>query len=126
MTKAKSAAHDLEPPALPSLLKPKVAKPKPKPVEVKAVVHSKAPETSDHMWQPPKFQKKVVKEAAKFWEKDEARADALIVDPDANVANGGRAKLSAKPVPKLARLAAKASGPAAAILEMVSGSRSLE
>ena len=77
------------------------------------------------MWQPAPFQKKVVKEAAKFWQTDKARADALIVDPDADVANGG-VNVKAKPVPKLARLAAKASGPAAAILEMVSGARSLE
>jgi hypothetical protein len=127
MQKAKSVSHDLEPPALPSLLKPKAAKAKPPtPVQVKAAGNSKAPATPDHMWQPPKFQKRVVKEAAQFWQRDEARADALIVDPDANVANGGGAKLAAKPVPKLARLAAKASGPAAAILEMVSGSRSLE
>jgi hypothetical protein len=124
------ATDDLEPPPLPSMLQlPKAKAPAnsaAQPAERKAAVtRSKAHAASDQMWQPAPFQKKVVKEAAKFWETDKARADELIVDPDAEVGNGG-AKAKAKPVTKMARLAAKATGPAAAILEMVSGARSLE
>ena len=120
------ATDDLEPPPLPSMLQvPKAKAPAKSATRKAAATRSKAHAASDHMWQPAPFQKKVVKEAAKFWETDKARADELIVDPDALVGNGG-AKAKAKPVTKMARLAAKATGPAAAILEMVSGARSLE
>jgi hypothetical protein len=129
--KGSSSAADIEPPALPSLLqgpKPQ-AKPVMKPVvkamevQVSALKKSSRPLSLEQKLRKVFFDKKVKQEEAKLIAANQQRADALIVDPDAMVANGewgaSKATSLAAPVPKTARLAAKATGPAAAILQMI-------
>jgi len=134
-TKSGSDGKDLEPPALPSMLQ----KPRPKKVQVKPkkVVHitaammgvkqSNKPETLQQKLRRVFFDNQVKHEEAKLIASDQARAAALIVDPDAEVANGQWGSAAkAKPLPPVAKLASKAKGPAAAILEMIGGSDDLE
>lgn len=145
---ATSSTADLEPPALPAMLEkptPTVKKVKTvktvktvaksgfTPAEMKLIkmgeaAKSNKPETIAEKLRQLFFQKKVKMEEARLIAKDDARASALIVDPDADVANGHwGAKLRAKPRNSLmGKLASKATGPAAAILQMVSGSGNLE
>ncbi len=123
-----SSPADLEPPALPSMLqkpKPK-AKPVKKPVvqamgvQVSEAKKSSRPLTLEQKLRKTFFDNRVKREEAKLIARDEQRAASLIVDPDAHVANdrwGGAKK--AAPVPKASALAAKATGPAAAILKMI-------
>merc|ERR1712216_308734 len=121
---------DLEPPALPSMLQ----KPKPKPakklvvqpaiqamgVQVSGAKKSSRPLTLEQKLRKTFFDNKVKREEARLIARDQERAAALIVDPDAHVANDkwGAAKKVA-PVPKASALASKAKGPAAAILQMI-------
>jgi len=139
---AKKRVADFEPPALPSMLQ----KRKPKLVKVVAVKQqdlsaqkdlkkmmwakkSNKPETIVQKIRRVFFANKVKQEERKLIAQDDQRADSLIIDPDEHVANGqwgAAAKLKAKPVPKLAKLSVKATGPAAAILQMVSGEGDLE
>ena len=129
--KGSSSAADIEPPALPSLLqgpKPK-AKPVRKPVvkamevQVSALKKSSPPLSLEQKLRKVFFDNKVKQEEAKLIAANQQRADALIVDPDAMVANGqwgaSKAASLAAPAQKTARLAAKATGPAAAILQMI-------
>ena len=100
---ATSSTVDLEPPALPSMLeKPKSKVKKVKKVAVKSgftpaemtlmkmgvAAKSNKPETIAEKLRQLFFQKKVQMEEARLIAKDDARASALIVDPDENVANG--------------------------------------
>jgi len=138
----KKSAADFEPPTLPSMLQ----KRKPKVEKVVAVKQqdlsaqkdlkkmmgakkSNKPETIAQKIRRVFFTNKVKQEERKLIAQDDQRADSLIIDPDEHVANGqwgSAAKLKAKPVPKLAKLSVKATGPAAAILQMVSGEGDLE
>jgi len=134
-TKGSSSAADIEPPALPSLLQGPTPKAKPvkKPVvkamevQVSAPKKSIRPLTLEQKLRKVFFDNKVKQEEAKLIAANQQRADALIVDPDARVASNGqwgasKAASLAAPVPNTARLADKATGPAAAILQMIGSS----
>jgi len=147
LTKSANTAEDLEPPSLPSMLQKPLPKVANKVVPAAVAKHqdlsaqkdlkkmmaenlkkSHLPETVAQKIRRVFFANKVKQEERKLIAQDDQRAAKLIVDPDEHVANGqwGGAKLKANPSPKLAKLSAKATGPAAAILQMVSGEGDLE
>ena len=126
----------LEPPKLPAMLaapnKPEaVAKPPTKTVALRPqsrkMRKASAPETPAQKVQHAFFAQRVKAEEAKLWANDQSRSAQLVVDPDANVANGpfgsmDRSAAAAAPKPHTATLYSKATGPAASVLQLLSDS----